>query len=124
MTIQCRVSEIGAIKVNIITDAAVMQIGDSQTVDLADIAIALQRQYPDYRGDETRFGSYPIFSLPLPPAPGPPGASLVSRSPTGRIRVGIVDVIALRASSYLQAGCAGHLTAESRIKHIRQYSDS
>lgn len=124
MTIQCRLAEVGAIKVNVLTDAAVMQIGDSQTVDLIDWAIALQRRYANFQKDETRFASYPIFSLPLPRFPEAPDALIVSSSLTNRICVGTVRVLSIRASSYFQTGCAGRLTAESRIQHIRQYSDT
>lgn len=124
MTIECRLSVIGTVKVNASSDASVLQFGDSREVDLTDRAIALQRKLANDRGDETRFASYPIFTLPLPRFPEQAAGTLASRSYGNPIQVGSIRLTALRASSYLHAGCAEQLTAESRIKHIRQFNDA
>jgi len=124
MTDPSRLSVIGEVKINTALDACIVQFGDTFDSDTIDYAIALQRQIPNFRGDETRFASYPIFSLPLPRIQSPDDGILVSRIPESRIYVGDVRVIAIRASSYFQAGFVDRYTAESRILHIRQFNSA
>ncbi len=122
MTDPSRFSVIGEVKINTADDACIVQFGDTFDSDTIDFAIALQRQIPNFHGDETRFASYPIFSLPLPRIQWPDDGILVSRSHGSPIYVGAVRVIAIRASSYFQAGYVDRYTAESRILHIRQFN--
>lgn len=122
MTIQCRLAVIGTVDVNAVNDASVVQFGDSRDTVLIDSAIALQRRYANFQGDETRFASYPIFSLPAPPNPWPVDGMLISRSQGNRIEVGAIRVLSIRASSYLQAGCLERMETDSRILNIRQFN--
>jgi len=124
MTIECRLAVIGTVKLNVSSDASVVQFGESREVAMTDRAIALQRRYATFQGDETKFASYPLFSLPMPQFPEQSDGMLVSRSHGNSIQVGTIRLIALRASSYLHAGCMERLMAESRIKHIRQFNDA
>lgn len=124
MTVECRAAVIATVKLNVSSDASVVQFGDNRDTLLTDRAIALQRRYANFRDDETRFASYPLFSLSLPQWPEQADAMLVSRSHGNSIQVGTVRLIALRASSYMHAGCTERLTAVSRIKHIRQFNDA
>ena len=124
MTIERRTSVIGTVKVDASSNGSVAQFGDSREVRLTDRAIAVQRRIPDYEGDETRFASYPIFSLPLPRMPEQPDDAIASRSRGNAIQVGTVRLLSMSASSYLHAGCTDRLTAQSRIKHIRQFNDA
>jgi len=124
MTIECRLAAIEAVKLDVVSDASIVQFGDSLEADLSDRAIALQRRYANFTRDETRFASYPIFALPLPQFPEQEDGILVSRSQGNTIQVGTIRLISLDASSYLHAGCMERLTTESRIKHIRQFDDA
>lgn len=120
MTSPCRISIIGNIEVNAVSDASVVQSGDACSVMMTDKALAVQRQHADYNEDEEPFTDYPIFSRPLPDLGAMPGVVLTRHNVNSAIHVGNVRIVAVRASSYVHAGCAGSLTAKSRIKHIRQ----
>lgn len=122
MTGSCRLSIIGIMKLDTVSDASVVQLGDSCCVELNERAIALQRRIPDFYKDETKFAAYRIFSMPLPIWGQAPDAVLTRRNRASDIRVGEIRINAVSASSYIHAGSAVTLSAKSRIKHIRQYN--
>lgn len=122
MTISCRLSIIDRLKVNAVSEASVLQLGDARSVELVEKALAIQRMYADFYGDEGNFSDYPIFSLPLPELGTMSDVAMTRQNTTSAIRVGNVRIVSVSASSYIHAGCAETLTAKSRIKHIRQFN--
>lgn len=120
MTAFGRVSVVHTVKINQVLDASIVELGDHKEASLFNRSIALQRAIPKFDGDESRFAAYRIFSLPLPPLPFEPDVLTVDNTDAGPIRVGLFRSLLVDASSFVRVGCGSSVTAESRIKHIRQ----
>lgn len=123
MSIQCRCTKLGSLFVNTISQSAIVQLGDSDSVKLTTRALAVQRAIPDSKADEFRFASYPIFFRPPFTIQLPPVTTFNSNSPLAEIRIDSVETLGVAASSYLRVGCGGPLKGETRIKHIRHFND-
>ncbi len=113
----------GAVKLLLALDSSVMQAGDNESAFLRTHAIAVQRAIPHFQGDETRFAAYRIFFLPNPRPVEPPGGRLLRTRPEAEIRIGAIEVLALRSASLFRIGNTGALTADSRIHHIRHFNN-
>ncbi|CAM3961964.1 spore germination protein GerPE [Paenibacillus alkaliterrae] len=121
-----RTANVGAICIISAAKSASVQLGDRGETKAKLRAIALQRQEDHTTAGDVFFESYPIFYRPFPVLNDPVddnGAVIqldrVNGSPN--ITVGCIRVTAAGSAASILAGNGMHLTADSRIKHIRQY---
>jgi spore germination protein PE len=120
MTTAERTSVVGDVYIRQVDSASVAMFGDQQDANLHSRALALQRAIPVFNGDELRYASYRIFTLPLPSLPAEPDVLTVDNTHAHCIRVGSFQSVLVGASSLIRIGCGRSVAAESRIKHIRQ----
>ncbi|MCK9857267.1 spore germination protein GerPE [Paenibacillus sp. ATY16] len=121
-----RVSQIGLVSVVDVSIGAIIQFGDRAEGSPKLNALAVQRAIDHTKAGSVYFESYPIFDRPLPKLIDPVAdagedvrVKRVNHCP--RINVGCISVVGVGSTSSLLAGNAMRTTAESRIKHIRQY---
>lgn len=103
-----------------------MQLGDRGETRARLRALAVQRKENHTEYGNAYFESYPIFSRPHPVLRDPAiesGAYIQTSYENADpcIRVGCILVTAAGSASSVQIGNGKLVTADSRIKHIRQY---
>lgn len=126
MTICVRTASIGAIYVISLAQSGILQVGDRYATNAKLQALAVQRQESHATAGEVFFESYRIFSRDLPELTDlyDGDGQVVQMTRTlcdPRIVVGSIRVIAAGSSASILAGNGKCYTADSRIKHIRQY---
>lgn len=99
----------------------IIQVGDNIAICPKSKALAIQRQYPIYRGDEGEFADYAIFTRPIPQPAIYEHIHLSRRNAAPFIQVDELKVIGVSTASVVQIGTNRIIQAESRTKHIRQY---
>ncbi|WP_165279939.1 spore germination protein GerPE [Paenibacillus protaetiae] len=121
-----RTAEVGGIYIIDLSLSGILQLGDHASATPLLRGLALQRETEHKSEQDVYFESYNIFDRPLPKLIDPIADSgmdvrilRTNRSP--RISVGKIFITAMGASSIVQAGNGMRHTAESRIKHIRQF---
>ncbi|MBD2869520.1 spore germination protein GerPE [Paenibacillus arenilitoris] len=121
-----RESNIGSICIVSAASSAVVQVGDRGETNARLRALAVQRQEDHTRAGDVFFESYTIFSRDMPELTDPDyeegrviRLDRVNCSP--RITVGCIHIIAAGSAASVLAGNGMRLTADSKIKHIRQY---
>lgn len=121
-----RISQIGLVSVVDVSIGAIIQFGDRAEGSPKLNALAVQRAVDHTEAGSVYFESYEIFSRPLPKLIDPAAdtgqdvqINRINHCP--RINVGCISVVGVGSTSSLLAGNAMRTTAESRIKHIRQY---
>lgn len=124
-----RTSEIALVSIVDVSLSSIVQFGDRGEATPKLKALAVQRAIDHTKAGSVYFESYPIFSRPLPKLVDPEAEARydvciqrVNHCP--RIKVGCVYVTAVGSTASFLAGNAMRTTAESRIKHIRQYEKS
>lgn len=115
-----RTSVVHRLKINDISTASTLQVGDLVDYKSYSKALAVQREESIYLGNEGNFGAYELFSKPIPQPKVYEDVQMeiINRNPY--IQVGNVRVIAAAASSLIQIGSTQRIEAEARTKHIRQ----
>lgn len=121
-----RVAQIALVSVIDVSLSAIVQFGDRGEAAPRLNALAVQRAIDHNKAGSVYFESYPIFDRPLPKLIDPVAdageeVSIKRINHCPRINVGCVYVTGVGSSASLLAGNAMRTTAESRIKHIRQY---
>ncbi|WP_028610406.1 spore germination protein GerPE [Paenibacillus harenae] len=121
-----RTANIGSVCIISAASSAVVQFGDRGETNARLRALALQRKEDHTTAGDVFFESYTVFYRDMPKLIDPDydsGQVLAlersNRSP--HINVGCIHIIAAGSSSSILAGNGMNLTADSRIKHIRQY---
>ncbi|WP_229750253.1 spore germination protein GerPE [Paenibacillus nasutitermitis] len=122
-----RVSEVGYFHLISVGDSSIVQFGDRADLNASLRALAVQRQSDHLLEDDVYFEAYSIFSRPRQAYPslknfddGYMTVKTCHLQP--RIHVGCIEIIAASASASILIGNGRNQTAESRIKHIRQYA--
>jgi spore germination protein PE len=117
-----RWSIVGEMKINSVSQASILQIGDNNFIKPVSKALAVQRQVSEFKGNEGDFDDYAIFSreIPLPPVHNESVQMSIDNT-CSRIQVGGVFLYAVTASSVFQVGTNCRIEAETRIKHIRHF---
>lgn len=123
MSIAYRSTTLTSLFVNTVSSAGIVQLGDSEEINLKSKALAVQRAIPNFEDDEFRFASYPIFFLPKLTLQPCVSVNFRVCSTASNMRVASVSSLGVSASSLLRVGTGGPLQAESRIKHIRHFND-
>jgi len=121
-----RTAHIGAFLLTSIAQAGIVQFGDRGETNARLRALAVQRQESHLTAGDFFFESYDIFNRQLPVLTDPDydegNVIRIHRTNCSpNINVGIVRIIAAGSAASLLAGNSKCYTAESRIKHIRQY---
>jgi len=114
-----RTSVVHDIKVLVCQLGSATFVGDNHVVDPRARVLAVQRELPEFLGDEGNF-RYRIFHAELP-APGletPVRLRRISESPW--IRVGHVKILSVSVASVLQVGSTSIIDADNRLKQFRQ----
>ncbi|MFC3800148.1 spore germination protein GerPE [Cohnella sp. GCM10012308] len=116
----CRVSAVGFVDVNTISNAGILEIGDNRDgAKLTSRVLAVQRSLATFGNDEFRYEFYSLFTRPLPIAPPPSGPPAFFFSASAPIEIGILDITGISAASHVRIGCGGPETAATRIVNIR-----
>ncbi|WP_456275920.1 spore germination protein GerPE [Bacillus sp. AK128] len=118
-----RSSIVPNIYINSLAFSSVFEIGDAHAIQANSRAIAVQRQHPLFIENEADFTSYSVFSEPIPSPviDEPVSTTFVHENPV--IKVQSLYVIGASNASVIQVGSTSHITAEARVKHIRQIID-
>lgn len=115
-----RTACIDRIKIDSVSYSSIFQIGDSQYIESASRAIAVQREAEIFFSREGHFGAYPIFSeaIPLLPITEKISHSAMNLNPLLKVRN--IDIMGVSSSSVVHLGNSSHISMEARVKHIRQ----
>ena len=113
-----RTSIVKTIHVNFVS--AIFEIGDSQTIKPRTKALAVQRQYELFFGDEGNFNKYPIFTKPIPKPIMDEPITFTRYNKSSAIHVNNIDITSVAASGVIHIGSTKTIDAEARIKNIRQ----
>lgn len=115
-----RLSTVNNIYVNSVGLGSVVQFGDSTNLRPFSRALAVQREKQFFIGNEGNFEDYPVFTKPLRQPYFYERINMVEHNVKPVIKVNNIKVTALSASAILHVGSTDHISAESRVKHIRQ----
>lgn len=118
-----RTSIVNRLKINDVSLASTLQIGDLVEFKAHSKALAVQREESIYLGNEGNFEAYELFSKPIPQPKVYEDVQMEILNRDPYIKVGNVRVTAAASSSLIQVGSIQRIDAESRIKHIRQLRD-
>lgn len=117
---RCRESAVGRLTVNLVSFAAILQIGDNRDgAELFSRVLAVQRSLANFGKDEFKFSSYHLFARPLPVAPAPSGPPVFFDSESAPIEIGDVHITAISAAAHVRIGSGGPDIGETRIVNIR-----
>ncbi|MDF2721222.1 MAG: spore germination protein [Paenibacillus sp.] len=114
-----RISAVQQVIVREVGYSSFLFVGDCVAVRPVSRALAIQRQTPNFYGNEGSFEAYEIFSKPIPLPLDSEAVHMetVNRHPI--IQVQKVDIVSISSSSVVQLGSNRTIEAETRTKHIR-----
>jgi spore germination protein PE len=115
-----RTSCVDNIDIKIVSFASTVQLGDSCIINGLSRALAVQRETELFYGNEGNLSTYRVFSEPIPFLPITEPFTYSRHNPNPLIKVNKIDIIGISSSSLLHVGNSGHVSMESRVKHIRQ----
>jgi spore germination protein PE len=115
-----RLSIVNKAYVNSIGISSLFQIGDSVDIVPRTNVYAVQREAEIFLENEGDLKQYSFYSelLPKPLITEKIQTSFHHENPT--IKVGAVKVISISSSAVVQFGSTNTISAETRVKHIRQ----
>ncbi|MDQ0861303.1 spore germination protein GerPE [Bacillus sp. V2I10] len=115
-----RLSIVNKAYVNSVGFSSLFQIGDSVDIVPRVNVYAVQREAEIILGNEGDLRQYSFYSelLPKPLITEKIQTSFYHENPT--IKVGAVKVISISSSAVVQFGSTNTISAETRVKHIRQ----
>jgi spore germination protein PE len=119
-----RTSVVSEFKINSMQFASAGFVGDNLVVDPKTKVIAVQREIPEFLGDEGNFNDYPLFSKPIPQPTLETDVTfnVVNESPW--IQVDRLRIIAMSTSAVAQVGSTVLIDGEYRVKQFRQLLDA
>ncbi|MGJ9383421.1 spore germination protein GerPE [Salipaludibacillus sp. CF4.18] len=115
-----RTSVVNKVHVTDVSLNSVFEIGDSWSIKPRSNALAVQREFERFYGDEGDFDAYPIFTIPLPKTLISEHINFTRVNDSSSIYVNKIDITSASASGVLHIGSTKVIDAESRVKHIRQ----
>lgn len=86
-------------------------------------ALAVQRQYEIFYGNEGNFATYQLFNTPIPLPVITESITVQKTNESPTICVGSVNILAGAFSSVIHIGSTNHIKSEARVKHIRQLAE-
>lgn len=115
-----RISSVTNIDINSVGLASTLLIGDIVEITPRARDLAVQRQVAIFNGDEGDFGSYAMFSRPIPQPViyEQVGMSVTNTNPY--IKVRNVTVMSISAAAVMQVGSNCKVDSEARVINIRQ----
>lgn len=115
-----RISAVRRIEINDVGLASICLLGDCVEIVPTGRALAVQRQYSVFNGDEGAMSAFPTFrrEIPAPACTSDVEMFITNRNPY--IAVDEVDVISFSSSAIMQVGSNERIRCVNRTKHIRQ----
>lgn len=117
-----RTSIVQNVEIISMVSASIFEVGDTRILTPISKALAVQRQESVYLDpDEHTFDHYPMFTFPFPKIEHECiPVNTVHEVPA--IHVNSIKVIGIAASSAFHIGMTDYISAEARVKHIRQFT--
>ncbi|WP_257347036.1 spore germination protein GerPE [Pseudalkalibacillus decolorationis] len=115
-----RASIVQKVQIHTISSSSMFQAGDTRFLTPFAKVIAVQKQVSSYNEDEHPFEKYAIFSKRLP-LPDFEAIQVCTVNEGKAIHVNTINILGVAASSAVRIGNTDFITAESRVKHIRQF---
>jgi spore germination protein PE len=103
--------------------SSIIQIGDTNTADLKNRNIAVQRETEFFLNNETPFEAYPMFTdteITIPTRSTEVRMHTINACPF--ISVDHISIVSILNSSMIHAGSIDYVYSNSRIHQIRQYA--
>ncbi|WP_240417619.1 spore germination protein GerPE [Paenibacillus periandrae] len=116
-----RWSVVRQMKINNISLASILQIGDNESIKSSTKALAVQRQVPTFLENEGNLDAYQLFSRVIPIPEVYEEVDMKVDNICDSIQVNCIRVLAISASSVLQIGSNSQIENETRVKHFRQF---
>jgi spore germination protein PE len=116
-----RWSVVKQMKINNISLASILQIGDNESIKPVSKALAVQRQIATFRENEGNFDEFPLFKRVIPIPDAYEEVNMTIDHVCDTIQVNCVRVLAVSSSSVVQVGSNCLIESETRIKHFRQF---
>jgi spore germination protein PE len=114
-----RTSCVDTINIKTVSFASTVQLGDSCIINGLSRALAVQREAELFYGNEGNLSYYRVYSEPIPFLPITDPFTYSRHNPNPLIKVNTINIIGISSSSLLHIGNSGHVSMESRVKHIR-----
>ncbi|MBU8907909.1 spore germination protein GerPE [Desertibacillus haloalkaliphilus] len=118
-----RISKVNDIKITDVSISSVFQVGDADHLVPRSRALAVQREFEYFYGDEGNFDLFPIFTMELPHLPVSEPVNVQRRNESAFIKVNSIKITSVAASGITQIGSNRGIDADVRVKHIRQLLD-
>ncbi|SDH49734.1 spore germination protein GerPE [Alteribacillus bidgolensis] len=119
-----RTSIVKTLKVTDVTTSSVFEIGDAVNIRASSKAFAVQREHELFFTNEGDFEDYPIFTQEISKPIIDEQLNIHRYNDSPYIKVNKINVIGVAASGVFQIGSTKNIENQSRVKHIRQLSDS
>ncbi|SFL44382.1 spore germination protein PE [Paenibacillus sp. 1_12] len=116
-----RWSIVREMKINSISLASILQIGDNESIKSKAKAIAVQRQVATFLENEGNLDNYQLFSRVIPIPEVYEQVDMEVENLCDHIQVNCIRVLAISSSSVMQVGTNYQIENESRVKHFRQF---
>jgi spore germination protein PE len=118
-----RTSLVEHISIIDVTSGSIFEIGDSYHIQPRSKALAVQREYELFYGDEGDLKTYPIFTNPIPKPTVEKPICFKRYNESPYIKVNHINLFGCAASGVCHIGSTKTIDAETRIKHIRQMGE-
>jgi spore germination protein PE len=115
-----RISSVDRLRILSVQFSSVVEVGDSNQIKPTSKALAVQREFPIFFGNEGAFKQYPIFEIELPSISSEQTVPMKIKNENPIIQVGTVRIVGVSNSSVFQIGSTNTINAEARVKHFRQ----
>lgn len=115
-----RTSHVQSINVDIVSFASIIQVGDSSKINSHSRALAVQREFELFYGNEGNYSNYQVFSEPIPLSPINENVAFISHNLNPIIKIDKVSITGISSSSILHIGNSQNVSLEARVMHIRQ----
>jgi spore germination protein PE len=118
-----RISQVQTLNIISASSSSVIQIGDSQIINMLSRALAVQREVEIFYSYEGDFSLFPLFRepIPLPPIKDEVMFQKIDFKPC--IQVNEINITGAASASVIHVGNTEHVYMESRVKHIRDLLD-
>lgn len=118
-----RTSIVDAIKIQVVSETGIFQIGDSTQLNPISYALAVQREHELFFSNEGNFGAYRVFTMNIPSEAIHEQMNITFHNENPIIRVNNINILGVTASGIAHIGSTCNIQAETRVKHIRQLLD-
>ena len=116
-----RIACVDHIKIDSVSFSSIFQIGDSEQIQVVSRALAVQREAEIFFDNEGNFNAFSVYSEAIPFQPADEDNVVFSTHNINPVlKVRNIDILGASSSSVVHLGNTGNISAEARVKHIRQ----